>query len=52
MRKNKGLKKEISQWDDNVERIIRKVFSEEEMFKLNREMGKSVSGKRTQKKVF
>lgn len=36
------LKKEISHWDANVERIIRKVFSEEEMFTLNKKIGKSV----------
>lgn len=45
MKKNKDLKKEISQWDDNIERIIRKVLSEEEMLKFNREIGKNISGR-------
>lgn len=49
MKKNKGSKKKISQRDANVERIIRKVFSEEEMFTLNKEMGKSVPGIRNPK---
>lgn len=31
----------MSQRDANVERIIRKVFSGEEMFKLDKEMDKS-----------
>lgn len=45
MKKNKDLKKEISQWDDNIKRIIRKVLSEEEMLKFNREIGKNISGR-------
>lgn len=49
MKKNKGSKKEISQRNANVERTIRKVFSKEEMFKLNKLMDRNVPGRRNPK---
>lgn len=49
MKKNKGSKKEISQRDADVERIIRQVFSEEEMFKRNKLMDRNVPGRRNPK---